>query len=101
MAARGDDHRALDQLVRRHQDRSDPAETVTARVDVGLALIPEEFRIGVVLRDIAGLGYAEIGHALDLAPGTVRSRIARGRSLLADAIAGNRCPTDERHSPGR
>lgn len=78
----------------------DPADTVSARIDVdrGLSLVPEEFRTAVVLRDVAGLDYAEIAEVLDLAPGTVRSRIARGRARLADAIAGNQNPPDERQS---
>ena len=42
--------------------------------------LPEEFKAPVVLRDLAGLDYAEIAEVLNLAPGTVRSRIARGRS---------------------
>ena len=79
----------------------DPSETVSAQivVDAGLAALPEEFRAPVVLRDIAGLDYADIGELLDLAPGTVRSRIARGRARLADALAGNQTDPDERQSP--
>lgn len=79
----------------------DPAETVAAAIDVdrGLADLPDEFRTAVVLRDVAGLDYAEIAAVLDLAPGTVRSRIARGRARLADAISGNQNPPTERHTP--
>lgn len=79
----------------------DPAETVTAALDVdrGLEAVPEEFRTAVVLRDVAGLDYAEIAEVLDIAPGTVRSRIARGRARLADAISGNQNPPTERHTP--
>lgn len=79
---------------------SDPADQVAARLDVdrGLALIPEEFRTAVVLRDVVGMDYAEIAEVLDIAPGTVRSRIARGRSRLATAIAGNHTPPQERHT---
>jgi RNA polymerase sigma-70 factor (ECF subfamily) len=78
----------------------DPSEIVAAAVDVdrGLALVPEEFRTAVVLRDVAGLNYAEIAEVLDIAPGTVRSRIARGRARLADAISGNQIPPDERQN---
>ncbi|MEM7139436.1 MAG: sigma-70 family RNA polymerase sigma factor [Actinomycetota bacterium] len=79
----------------------DPAETVSAALDVdrGLAEVPDEFRAAVVLRDVAGLDYAEIAEVLDIAPGTVRSRIARGRARLADAIGGNQNPPSERHTP--
>ena len=43
------------------------------------ATLPEEFRVAVVLRDLCDLDYAEIAAVLDVPPGTVRSRIARGR----------------------
>ena len=82
---------------------SDPAETVSQRLDIdaGLAALPEEFRTAVVLRDVAGLDYAEIGEALQIAPGTVRSRIARGRARLAASISagsGNQEPPGQRHN---
>ncbi|MEY2427102.1 MAG: eukaryotic-like serine/threonine-protein kinase [Actinomycetota bacterium] len=55
-------------------------------LDAALAELSPEFRAAVVLRDVAGLDYAEIATALDIPPGTVRSRIARGRAALADAL---------------
>jgi RNA polymerase sigma-70 factor (ECF subfamily) len=55
-------------------------------VDAALAQLPEEFRVAVVLRDLCDLEYADISEALGIPPGTVRSRIARGRSLLADLL---------------
>ena len=78
----------------------DPGDTVSAQIDVDDALeqLPDEFKAPVVLRDMAGLDYAEIAEVLDLAPGTVRSRIARGRGRLADILAGNQNPPDERQS---
>jgi RNA polymerase sigma-70 factor (ECF subfamily) len=78
-------------------------ERVSTRLDVdaALATLPEEFRAAVVLRDLADLDYAEIAEMLDIPPGTVRSRISRGRALLHTALgdpAGNQ-PTDgERRS---
>lgn len=53
------------------------------RVDAALAELPIEFRAAVVLRDLCDLDYAEIAAILDIPPGTVRSRIARGRAHLA------------------
>jgi RNA polymerase sigma-70 factor (ECF subfamily) len=59
------------------------------RIDDALATLPDTFRAAVVLRDVAGLDYAEIAEVLELPVGTVRSRIARGRERLAIALAGN------------
>lgn len=63
-----------------------------------LALIPEEYRVSLVLRDMADLNYEEISHILDVPIGTVRSRIARGRARLAE-ILGNQNPSAERQTP--
>lgn len=55
-------------------------------IDEALASLPEDFRAAVVLRDIGDLDYAEIADVLDVAVGTVKSRIARGRKMLADEL---------------
>jgi RNA polymerase sigma-70 factor (ECF subfamily) len=71
-------------------DRAAPVgDSVAERLDLDLALaeLPEEFRVVIVLRDQMGLDYAEIAEVLDIPPGTVRSRIARGRGRLADLLA--------------
>src|SRR5262249_46194096 len=72
-------------------------EAVAARLDVDAAVtrLPPEFRAAVVLRDLCDLDYAEIARVLDIPPGTVRSRIARGRALLADLL-GNRATAPHR-----
>lgn len=110
---------ALDELRRRRrrpQPRLDPTEA-TGRslepdrraerallafenrelVERALAELPEDFRVAVVLRDVADLDYESIATILDVPIGTVRSRIARGRALLADVV-GNRTTSSERHS---
>jgi RNA polymerase sigma-70 factor (ECF subfamily) len=56
-------------------------------VDAALAELPVDFRAAVVLRDLCDLDYAEIAHILEIPPGTVRSRIARGRAALARLLA--------------
>ncbi len=67
-------------------------------VDSALAGLPHEYRVAVVLRDLCGLAYSEIAEVLDVPIGTVRSRIARGRSaLIPDLTAdGNPPPSGER-----
>ncbi|MGH7500468.1 MAG: sigma-70 family RNA polymerase sigma factor [Longimicrobiales bacterium] len=48
--------------------------------------LPEPFRPVVVLSDLEGLTYAEIAEALNVPIGTVRSRLARGRSILQKVL---------------
>ncbi|MGI9119942.1 MAG: RNA polymerase sigma factor [Acidimicrobiales bacterium] len=81
---------------------ADATDHLAERLDIDAALTrlrPEE-RAAVVLRDLCGLDYAGIAEVLDIAPGTVRSRIARGRARLADLLDdGNRGPSAPRPSP--
>ena len=74
------------------------ADTVADRIvlDDALRALPEEFRAPIVLRDQLGMDYAEISATLEIPPGTVRSRIARGRARLADHLLGN-----QHHPPDR
>jgi RNA polymerase sigma-70 factor (ECF subfamily) len=70
-------------------------------VEAALAQLQEEFRVPVVLRDLCDLDYAEIAAVLDIPPGTVRSRIARGRAQLAHALdPGNHPLAERRPTPG-
>jgi RNA polymerase sigma-70 factor (ECF subfamily) len=95
---------AIDELRRRNRRTADSiddderhvqvaalgnmSEAASARIVVNDALeqLAEEFRLPVILRDLCGLDYDQIAEVLELAPGTVRSRIARGRGKLADII---------------
>ena len=51
-------------------------------VQAGLRELPEEQREILLLREIKGLSYEEIGEILSLEPGTVKSRIFRARKRL-------------------
>ena len=81
----------------------DESVAVRADIDAALGCLPVEFRAPVVLRDLCGLDYAEIADILDIPPGTVRSRIARGRAalvpLLGPAAAGNPADHPDRPTP--
>ena len=46
-----------------------------------------DFRVAVVLCDVVGMTYEEIGETLGVKMGTVRSRIHRGRALLRESLA--------------
>lgn len=61
---------------------SDLLDRVTAAMDK----LPEHYRIVVWLRDGEDLSYSEIAEALDLPIGTVRSRLARARTALKEAV---------------
>ncbi len=45
-----------------------------------------EFRVAVVLCDVVGMSYEEIGETLGVKMGTVRSRIHRGRAQLRESL---------------
>ena len=52
-----------------------------------LEKLPEEQRLILVLRDVNGLSYEEIGASMGLELGTVKSRIFRAREKLANLLA--------------
>ena len=65
-------------------------------LDAALRQLSDDYRLPVVLRDVADLDYAEIAAVLEIPIGTVKSRIARGRAALAESLSpstGNQ-PTD-------
>lgn len=59
-----------------------------ALVEAALARLNPSFRTAVVLRDIEELSYEEIAEVLQVALGTVKSRILRGRDALRKELAG-------------
>ncbi|AIG64349.1 RNA polymerase sigma factor SigE [Corynebacterium atypicum] len=59
---------------------------LTPALQRALDALSPEFRVAVVLRDVADMSYDEIAQTLGLKMGTVRSRIHRGRSQLRASL---------------
>jgi RNA polymerase sigma-70 factor (ECF subfamily) len=53
-----------------------------------LGELPAEYREAVVLRELEGLSYKEVAAVTGVPIGTVMSRLARGRGLLRQRLAG-------------
>jgi RNA polymerase sigma-70 factor (ECF subfamily) len=52
------------------------------RIEEAMQSLPVEFREIIVLREVEGLSYAEIGEITGIAAGTVMSRLSRARKRL-------------------
>lgn len=65
-----------------------------------LARVAPEYREVLVMRHVADMEYSEIAVALDIPVGTVRSRLARGRSQLVEML-GNPDGSPDRHNVAR
>ena len=59
-------------------------------LDAALQELPDDQRMAVVLCDVYGLDYGEVAAATDVALGTVKSRIHRGRLRLRELLADHR-----------
>jgi len=59
---------------------------LAARLHEALEHLPFEQRTAIVLREIDGMSYDEIAFSLDLAVGTVKSRLTRARQSLRAAL---------------
>ncbi len=78
-------------LMQLRDDESNPEsqlmETVMEeRLQNALNLLPEPFRVAVLLCDVEGLSYEEIAARMGCSIGTVRSRIHRGRTHLRKTL---------------
>ena len=68
----------LEQDPQRQLERAEVSRAVAR----GLDALPDHHRQVLVMRELSGLSYQEIGQALGLDIGTVKSRIARSRMAL-------------------
>lgn len=68
-------------------------------IQAGLAQLPEDQRVMIILSDIQGLAYDEIAEVTNTNLGTVKSRLSRARARLRDILrAGELLPSKFRHN---
>ena len=84
---------SLDEHIRNHGDLPETSDgrspdrllgrkQLAERIRVALDRLPFDQKTAIVLREIDGLSYEEIGFSLGIAVGTVKSRLARARDGL-------------------
>lgn len=71
------DPSALDRLEKKERDM---------KIQECIGRLAPDFRAVLVLRDIQGFSYAEIGSMLTLAEGTVKSRLSRAREAVKNCL---------------
>ena len=76
------DHGELAERVDSGPDRLVGQKQLADRIRVALDGLPFDQKTAIVLREIDGLSYEEIGFSLGIAVGTVKSRLARAREGL-------------------
>lgn len=59
---------------------------LSAWLEDALAELPDDQRLAIVLSDVQGYPYEDIAEVMNVAVGTVKSRISRGRSRLRDLL---------------
>ena len=70
------------------------ASELSSELQRALDALAEDYRVAVVLYDVLGCSYAEIADLTEVAEGTVKSRIFRGRSELAKLLGTVGAPTE-------
>lgn len=78
--------RRLSEAVKAQPEPSPPRSEAGLEVREAVCGLAMDLREPLVMIDVLGLSYAEVGEALSLPVGTVKSRVHRARSALADAL---------------
>jgi RNA polymerase sigma-70 factor, ECF subfamily len=69
-------------------------QELSGELQRALNALDESYRVAVVLYDVLGCSYAEIAELTEVPEGTVKSRIFRGRSELAERLGTPAEPTE-------
>jgi RNA polymerase sigma-70 factor (ECF subfamily) len=68
-------------------DQDAHRRAVAVALNEAVEALGAPFRAAFLLREVHGLSYDEIARALEIDPGTVKSRLARARAALQEALA--------------
>jgi RNA polymerase sigma-70 factor (ECF subfamily) len=81
------DHEATGEV---QPDRLVASQETASRILAAMERLPFDQRTALVLREVDGLRYEEIAFSLDVAVGTVKSRLTRARQALREELLGIR-----------
>jgi RNA polymerase sigma-70 factor, ECF subfamily len=76
-----------DDEASRNLERDIVDSSYSEEMEAALKDLPEDFRTALLLVTVEEMSYAEVAEVMGCPIGTVRSRVARGRALLATALA--------------
>jgi uncharacterized protein (TIGR03067 family) len=68
-------------------EAAETSEHLLALLDEELRALPDKYRVAIVLCDLEGKSIKDAARQLGSPPGTIGTRLARGRSLLARRLA--------------
>jgi RNA polymerase sigma-70 factor (ECF subfamily) len=86
-----DEHTGAHALTKDDSEPRDAEQAIFSNlhddeIQSAVASLPAEFRTVVILCDLEGMTYEEAADVMECPPGTVGSRLHRGRKLLRDAL---------------
>jgi RNA polymerase sigma-70 factor (ECF subfamily) len=98
-----DRNRALVRALATRAEGNLETEVVEAgysdEVERALAALPDEFRTALLLVTVEEMRYDEVAEVMSCPIGTVRSRVARGRALLAASLMTHQTRDQTRDKP--
>ena len=84
-----DDERSLSEVLASAEATPEAvclATEMERRIELALSRLKPDYRIVIVLREMQGLTYEEIASVVSISIGTVKSRLARAREMLREAV---------------